>query len=250
MLYESSMWEFLSCLRSRPSSLGCDLWRGRIITSLQWMFKVSLPSTHSYISNFCIRFQACTLPVPQTVSLTHAQSISTSLCVHTQSVSFSGYIQFSLFLYRSYPSSLNLLFSRKILNKVIYLMYFTIHCYLTNSAKFTVFMSTQVFRIRIRVLNVEMGRLLLSQANIFKDWMTVCVEKTVVLNFFCIIPNSESLCNFSASSSSLFNIFDTFKIWLNLLLRLCLFSAACSCFQQTASAWYSLCHLPSTTSSS
>lgn len=80
-------------MRNLPSSPVCDLWRGRIITSMQRMFKVSLPSTHSYISNFCIHFQACALSVALVFSLffffLHTLTISASRCVCIQYISFS-----------------------------------------------------------------------------------------------------------------------------------------------------------------
>lgn len=79
------------CLRNLPSSPACDLWRGRIITSMQRMFKVSLPSTHSYISNFFIHFQACALLVAPIFFFffLHTLTISASHCVCIQYISFS-----------------------------------------------------------------------------------------------------------------------------------------------------------------
>lgn len=49
-------------LMKLPRSLGCDLQRGRIITYLRWMFKVSSPSTRSRNSNFRIHFQSSLSP--------------------------------------------------------------------------------------------------------------------------------------------------------------------------------------------
>lgn len=72
----------LSCLRS----LGSDLQRRPIITSLQSMFKVSLPSTHSNISNFCIHFQAA--------AQTHTHIHCICVCVCACNLLHSPHIRF------------------------------------------------------------------------------------------------------------------------------------------------------------
>lgn len=62
------------------------------------MFKVSLPSTHSNISNFCIHFQASP---SASDSLTHT-SISASVCVCEQAVSCPA--QVCVFMEKKYQA--------------------------------------------------------------------------------------------------------------------------------------------------
>lgn len=90
------------------------------------MFKVSLPSTHSNIFNFCIHFQAS----PSASDfLTHIYLciFSVRVCVRIQSVSFSisVYIRFSLILHRTvYFFSASALMAKKYQAwKVIYLVH-------------------------------------------------------------------------------------------------------------------------------
>lgn len=101
MFCEFSMWEvcFNPVWGAFPAASVVTS-RGRIITSLQWMFKVSLPSTHSNISNFCIHFQASPSASDSlTRSLT---SISASVCVCVWTGCFI--LQICIYKIQSHPA--------------------------------------------------------------------------------------------------------------------------------------------------